>query len=232
MTYRQAVRKDVACTLKQQSSPFIIIILLSLAGFALMAYNVSVNEGLYFDKIIIHIVQGWEEPGLTAIMKFFTTIGSTKVMIVFALFIMFFLYKVLHHRSELLLFIIVIIGSPLLNEFLKQVFQRVRPEMHRLIDIGGYSFPSGHAMNAFTFYGILTFLLWRHISGKKGRRTLILGSSLLICMIGLSRVYLGVHYPSDIIGGYLGSCCWLLLSIWVFQFIKEKHTRRQMLWHE
>jgi undecaprenyl-diphosphatase len=197
-----------------------------------MAYTVSVHKVLAFDRRIISIVQGWESPILTNIMKFFTTIGSANTMMVLFLFILFFLFIVLHHRAELCLFTIVIIGSPLLNGWLKQIFQRARPELHRIIEIGGYSFPSGHAMNAFTFYGILTFLLWRHITVKKGRMILILSSSFMIFMIGLSRVYLGVHYPSDIIGGYLGSGCWLAVSIWAFQLYKDKQTQQQMVWNE
>lgn len=197
-----------------------------------MAYTVSVHKVLAFDRRIISLVQGWESTILTDIMKFFTTIGSVNTMLVLSIFIVFFLFIVLHHRAELLLFTIVIIGSPLLNGWLKQIFQRARPELHRIIEIGGYSFPSGHAMNAFAFYGILTFLLWRHITVKKGRMILILSSSFMIFMIGLSRVYLGVHYPSDIIGGYLVSCCWLAFSIWAFRLYKGKQSQRQMVWNE
>ncbi|MBB6444289.1 phosphatase PAP2 family protein [Bacillus benzoevorans] len=218
--------------MKIQSPTYILLSILSLAGFSFMAYTISVHEVLIFDRRIISIVQGWENPILTYIMKFFTTIGSSNVTIVLSLIILFFLFKVLHHRSELFVFTIVIIGSSILNGLLKQIFHRARPELHRIIDIGGYSFPSGHAMNAFTFYGILTFLLWRHITVKQGRIILIWSSSIMIFMIGLSRVYLGVHYPSDIIGGYLGSGCWLALSIWTFQLYKEKQSRRQMVWNE
>ena len=128
----------------------------------------------------------------------------------------------LHHRHELFLFIVVVAGSPLLNLVLKEIFQRARPDLNRLIEISGYSFPSGHAMNAFTVYGILTFLLWRHIFNRTGRSLLLLFSTFVVFMIGISRIYLGVHYPSDIIGGYLASGCWLATSIWVFQWYMER----------
>lgn len=218
--------------LKLQPPTHLLLSILALAGFSFMAYMVGVHEVLTIDRKVISIVQGWENPLLTSVMKFFTTIGSATIVITLSILVLFFLYKVLNHRSELLLFSIVMLGSPILNGLLKQIFQRARPELHRLIEIGGYSFPSGHAMNAFTFYGILTFLLWRHIKTTRGRSMLIITSSFMIFLIGLSRVYLGVHYPSDIIGGYLGSGCWLALSIWAFQLYKEKQSRRRMAWNE
>jgi undecaprenyl-diphosphatase len=160
-------------------------------------------------------------------MKIFTFIGSGTFVVILSLILLFFLYKVLHHRLELILFIAAIVGSVAINGLLKQIFQRVRPDLHRLIDIGGYSFPSGHAMNAFTVYGIISFLLWRHISSKLGRSLLILLSIVMILAIGISRIYLGVHYPSDIIGGYFASGFWLATLIWFFQFYKEKRYNKK-----
>jgi undecaprenyl-diphosphatase len=111
----------------------------------------------------------------------------------------------------------VIIGANIFFSSLKLVFHRARPDLHRLIEIGGYSFPSGHATNAFALYGILTFLLWRHISPQSGRILLIFISALMILMIGISRIYLGVHYPSDVIAGYFISGFWLMMAIWFYR---------------
>ena len=84
-------------------------------------------------------------------------------------------------------------------------------------------------MNAFAVYGIITFLLWRHIPPRLGRTILILISSGFIIMIGTSRILLGVHYPSDIIGGYFASGFWLSSAIWFFQRYKEKRSERKSL---
>lgn len=204
-----------------------IISVISLIGFSLMAIVISRHNILAFDSTIISYIQGMETPTLTAIMKFFTFIGSASSIIVIALVVMFFLYKVLHHRSELVLFSIVVIGAPILDGILKNFFHRARPDLHRLIEIGGYSFPSGHAMSAMAMYGILAFLLWRHIPSRFGRSLLILLSAIMIFMIGISRVYLGVHYPSDIIGGYFASGFWLAAAIWFYQRYKEKQYKRK-----
>ncbi|MDQ0882590.1 phosphatase PAP2 family protein [Peribacillus sp. V2I11] len=212
--------------LKQQLTIAFIISVLSLIGFSFMAFTISANEYLKFDEEVISLVQGWESPLLTDIMKFFTYIGSTGFLIILSLVILFFLYRVLKHRLELVLFTAVMVGSPLLNLMVKLFFQRARPDLHRLIEIGGYSFPSGHAMNAFSLYGILTFLLWRHITAMWARILLILFSMMMILSIGISRIYLGVHYPSDIIAGYLAGGCWIAISIWFFQRYQDRRKNK------
>lgn len=199
-----------------------IISLVCVAGFIFISLLISDQKIIDFDSNVIAAIQGLESPFITKVMKFFTFIGSAPVVIVLSIILIIFLYKVLHHRLELILFISAIIGSAVLNQILKQVFHRVRPNFHRLIDIEGYSFPSGHAMNAFTVYAILSFLLWRHIPSRWGRSILIVFSVFMIIAIGISRIYLGVHYPSDIIGGYLASGFWLIVAIWFFQFYQEK----------
>jgi undecaprenyl-diphosphatase len=188
-----------------------------LLGFSFMAFFVSSNQIIHFDQMIISFITDFESPTMTSVMKVFTFIGSTISIIVLSILILFFLYIVLKHRTELILFIAVIIGANILFSSLKLVFHRARPDLHRLIEIGGYSFPSGHATNAFALYGILTFLLWRHISSHSGRIILIFMSTLMILMIGISRIYLGVHYPSDVIAGYFISGFWLTMAIWFYQ---------------
>jgi len=199
----------------------------SIIGFSLISLLISDQKIIHFDDTIINSVQGMETPLLTYVMKFFTFIGSAPFVIFLSLFLLFFLYKVLHHRLELILFVAAIAGSAILNGILKNFFQRVRPEFHRLIEIEGYSFPSGHAMNAFTVYVIISFLLWRHITSGLGRWTLIIVSTVMILAIGISRIYLGVHYPSDIIGGYFASGFWLTTAIFFFQYYQEKHYNKK-----
>lgn len=195
----------------------------SLIGFIAMSFLVGANQIVRFDSYIISLIQGTEAGWLTRIMKFFTYIGTIRFIAILSIFVLFFLFKVLKHRLEILIYLAVVFSTPLLNRLLKLYFERARPDMHRLIEIGGYSFPSGHAMNAFSFYGILAFLVWRHVSTSSGRTAVILISSLMIAAIGASRIYLGVHYPSDVIGGYLASGLWISTVIWVFQRYQERH---------
>jgi undecaprenyl-diphosphatase len=199
-----------------------IISVFCIIGFSLISLFISDHKINSFDRTVMAKIQGLESPALTSVMKLLTFIGSTPFVIVLTLCLIFFLYKVLHHRLELILLIGALIGTGVLNEILKHVFHRTRPHLHRLIEVTGYSFPSGHAMSAFTVYVILSFLLWRHIPSKWGRSLLIIFSVVMILGIGISRIYLGVHYPSDIIGGYLASGFWLAVAILFFQYYKEK----------
>lgn len=210
--------------LKGQLIIALMISFVSIICFGMLAVQISKHQILVFDSMVISSIQGMESSKLTAILKFFTFIGTTQVILVISFFVLIFLYTVLRHRSELILFSIVMVGTPIINLLLKKFFHRARPELHRLIEIGGYSFPSGHAMNAFSFYAIIAFLLWRHIPNRLGRTALIIFSCLFILLIGISRIYLGVHYPSDILAGYFASCLWLTIAVWIFQRYKDKQT--------
>lgn len=207
--------------LKLQLIQAFFVSLFCAIGFGLIALLVSDKKIATFDNLITSFVQELESPALTSIMKFFTFIGAGLPVVFLSLIVFFFLYKVLHHRRELILFLWVVIGSALLNETLKLIFHRARPTLHRIVNANGFSFPSGHSMAAFSLYGILTFLLWRHIQSPLGRGILIFFSTMMIMAIGTSRIYLGVHYPSDVLGGFLASGSWLTISIWFYQRYQE-----------
>jgi undecaprenyl-diphosphatase len=209
---------------KQLTSAFYLSLLFAI-GFGLIAFSISYKKMDNFDTNTAEYLQSLNSPLLTNIMKFFTFIGSGTVIAIIVILAIIFLYRVLKHRSELILLIGVVIGSGLLNLVLKIIFHRARPTINRLIEESGFSFPSGHSMAAFTLYGILTFLLWKHISSNRGRGLLIIISVLMITMIGISRIYLGVHYPSDVLGGFLASSTWLIFSIWTYQRYQETKYR-------
>jgi undecaprenyl-diphosphatase len=202
--------------IKHQLTRAFITSLIFATGFGLIAILIHDQQLNRFDQMIMNWIQGLESPAFTYVMKGFTFIGSGVVVAILVPIVAIFLYFVLGHRRELYLFIGVIIGSALLNEALKLIFHRARPTIHRIIDATGYGFPSGHSMAAFTLYGIVAFLLWRHLSTSLQRSMVIFFSALMIVAVGLSRIYLGVHYPSDVLGGYLASGSWLAASIWFF----------------
>lgn len=208
--------------LKNYLTVAFIISVISLFCFACVALLLSSHQITQFDRNTIGSIQGLESPLLTSIMKIFTYIGSGTFIAILSIIVLFFLFKRTGQRSELYLFIATILGSNILFSVLKMFFHRARPDLHRLIEISGYSFPSGHATMAMTVYGILSFLLWRHITTKIGRTILIISSSIMILMIGVSRIYLGVHYPSDVIAGYFTGGFWISVAIWYYQRYQEK----------
>ncbi|MBP1936170.1 undecaprenyl-diphosphatase [Paenibacillus sediminis] len=208
--------------LKLQISRAFMASLICAIGFGLVALFISDQKIRNFDDTIIYYIQGMESPQLTKVMIFFTNIGAGLPASIIAIVTMVILYVFLGHRRELILFISVMIGSTLLNSALKLAFHRARPTIHRIIEANGYSFPSGHSMAAFSLYGVIAFLLWKHVPSLLGRVIIILVCALLILIIGISRIYLGVHYPSDVAGGYLMSGCLLGASIWFYQRYLER----------
>ena len=108
---------------------------------------------------------------------------------------------------------IATITTVLSNQGIKHLIQRVRPEHIKLIKQGGYSYPSGHTMISIALYGFLIYYVLKHIENIYLKIILVILLTLLIISIGLSRIYLGVHYPTDVLGGYLLSIPILILVI-------------------
>ncbi|WDQ32482.1 phosphatase PAP2 family protein [Paenibacillus marchantiae] len=196
-----------------------------LIAFVSIALSISDNQIHTFDDTLIGWIQGMESPGMTRFMQLFTWIGSEVPVVVITILAMLVLYIYLRHKRELLFLACVIAGSTLLNALIKLVFQRARPTINRIIEVSGYSFPSGHSMAAFSLYGGLAFLIWKHVPTATGRVFMIIVSAIFILTIGMSRIYLGVHYPSDVVGGYFLSGCWLAICIWFYQ----RHLERLSL---
>ncbi|MCI6681035.1 MAG: phosphatase PAP2 family protein, partial [Parafannyhessea umbonata] len=99
--------------------------------------------------------------------------------------------------------------ATLLNLLLKTLVQRPRPEGYRLVAESGFSFPSGHSMVAMAFYGLLIWMVWRYEKDALVRWLGVIGFGLVIVLVGLSRIYLGVHYASDVLAGFCASIAWL-----------------------
>lgn len=100
--------------------------------------------------------------------------------------------------------------SSLLNLGLKMLVQRPRPEGFRLAVESGFSFPSGHSMAAMAFFGLIVWLVWHYEQDHRRRLLLTAALGIVIVLIGVSRIYLGVHYASDVLGGFCASIIWLV----------------------
>ncbi len=108
--------------------------------------------------------------------------------------------------------LVTMAGAALLNFTLKLVFGRERPEPFFDTPLPeSYSFPSGHALLSFCFYGVIAAMIIARIEGTWGRAAVWAGAALLVTLIGLSRVYLGVHYPSDVAAGYAAAFVWVVI---------------------
>ena len=117
-----------------------------------------------------------------------------------------------------------LIGVRLLNTLLKTIFSRDRPSLEHVVEAGYYSYPSGHSMNSMAFFGAIAFLCYLMIKKNWLRNTLMTVCLLLIGLIGFSRVYLGVHYPLDVLGGYSMGASWLLFLSGIY--LKVVHNKK------
>lgn len=196
-------------TLQYTLSSFIIIIFFTLVfvRFADAVMDERLND---FDQRIINWILSTVSPQLTIIMKFFTTLGSIIVLfplLVFSGGLMIWQKK----RWEALFMVIALGGGILFNLLLKWIFQRERPTSHRLIEESGYSFPSGHSMASFILYGMIGMLCFMFLRSGAPKAIIAIVTVVNVVLIGVSRVYLGVHYPSDVLAGFAAGGVWLTI---------------------
>lgn len=204
------------------------VAVICLIGFAWIAYAVNQDHTASFDNYFIRHIQGQENSALTSFMKDVSFIGTTKPIIVILLAVIAILLATKRLWKESLFLVWVMLGQKLLNEAVKDVFERARPTIHRLAEETGYSFPSGHAMASICLYGGLAYLVWGFTYSRSARIAAAIVALLFTLTIGVSRIYLGVHYPSDIVGGYLLGAAWLAASAGAFRLIAfRRRSRRQ-----
>ena len=161
------------------------------------------------DNKIYNLVIKMLSPTVTGIMTFVSYLGSAVALITLSLGLILLLKNKKNSKIIVLNLILVFI----LNRILKLIIARPRPEVLKLVLENGYSFPSGHAMVSFGFYGFLIYLLNKNVNSKKIKYPLIVFLSLLILLIGISRIYLGVHYATDVIGGFIIAFIYLVIFI-------------------
>ena len=187
-----------------------VVLFICLVGFLALAENVFNKEIMNGDIIGYKLISTFViSDFVTPIAKFITNFGGA-IFLSIATVMLFLLIK---NKKIGLSIISNIVIITILNQLLKRILQRPRPTEFRIVEETGYSFPSGHSMVSMAFYGYLIYLIYRYIKNKYVKRTLITILSILICLIGISRIYLGVHYTSDVLGGFLISISYLVVYI-------------------
>ena len=187
-----------------------MLLFICLIGFLALAEDVFHQEIMNGDIVGYDIVSKLFKFNVsTPIAKFITNFGGA-IFVISLTTILFFVIK----DKKIRISIIANLGIvTILNQIIKFIMQRPRPTEFRIIEETGYSFPSGHSMVSLAFYGYLVYLIYKYINNKHLKRTLIIILSILICVIGVSRIYLGVHYTSDVLGGFLISLAYLIIYI-------------------
>jgi len=192
---------------------------LAMWGFAEIADQVLEQESHSMDTAILLLLKSWHTPFLERVMLSFTFVGEPSSLLVVSVLIGIWLL-IERRYKEATTIVIAAAGSGALNYWLKELFARSRPQLwERVVDVQHYSFPSGHAMVSMVVYGIIGYLLSTHFPRWSG---LIISSTLLLVVgIGFSRLYFGVHWPTDVIAGFAAGLVWLIACIFSLE-----------IWHE
>jgi membrane-associated phospholipid phosphatase len=187
---------------------FVVFLMLSI-GFVAIADEVTEGETLAFDQAVLEAIYARSSEFWNQFFLVVTELGGVAgVIVLTAGLLAALLYK--KNYRYVVLVVAGVGGAALLNVLLKLIFERARPDLwEQLIVETSFSFPSGHAMASAALALCFVAVFWR----SKYRLAAMSGATLYVLLIGFSRLYLGVHYPTDIIGGWLISSIWVLLVI-------------------
>ncbi len=203
----------------------LLLAAIALWLFAEIAEDILGKESYIFDEKILLTLRELQTPVLDKVMLSFTFIGEPEVLLVICFCLGIWLLRQ-GQRSQATILVIAATGAVALNFLLKSLFGRARPMLwERVVDVGQYSFPSGHAMISMVVFGMIGYLLSTNYPQWRG---LIIGLTLtLVAGIGLSRLYLGVHWPTDIVAGYAAGIVWLVTCIFSLQLLQARRLVAQ-----
>jgi membrane-associated phospholipid phosphatase len=198
----------------------------SIIVFLFVSKEIFHSKEENFDKKVFDFLNKLIHPSFTKFMEAITFLASKEFIIPASLLILVYFVFIKKHRWFSLKIPVVAIGSISLNLVLKNIFNRPRPLLPHLVDASGLSYPSGHAMISFSFYGLLIYMAWHLIPDKTLKWVVCMGLLILIHLIGFSRVYLRVHYASDVMAGFAVGIIWLVVSIFVLKKIEKYSAKR------
>jgi len=207
-----------------------IVASLGISALMLMALGMLAWETLFrntmvlFDDSFVWLIRYFANPTLDKIMIIITDIGfgTSYIVIVAASFLALVYLKRWREMGALM---ICLAGGAVLSFLLKILFHRTRPDLFRVVQETGYSFPSGHALATMCFYGMAAYLIMRTIDSWRGRLTVMTLAVVLSVAIGISRIYLGVHYPTDVVAGYAAGSMWLAFCISLLMWWERERVR-------
>jgi undecaprenyl-diphosphatase len=188
-----------------------LAILVPLSAFAGLADELREGEGFFFDQPVLLFLHRLATPGVDFFFVWMSKLGYQYGVIPLDVAIAGWLVWQRRYRDGLF-FLLAVVGSLLVNMGAKNHFTRLRPDLWASIAPEmSYSFPSGHAMGSATLATALLLLAWP----TKWRWRVAVPALAFMLLVGMSRVYLGVHYPSDILAGWSAACAWVLAMHWL-----------------
>jgi undecaprenyl-diphosphatase len=204
------------------------VVVIALSGwlFAGIAEDVIHRDPLVqVDLAVSHFLHVHTEPPFTVAMRVISLAGSTFLLVAGPALAIYLAWR--RRWGNLILLTLAVGGGELVNMLLKWLFARPRPMWpHPLVILTSYSFPSGHAMQSVMFYGLLGYLVIPRIASWRTRVWTVVAGVVLVVLIGFSRLYLGVHYLSDVLAGYAAGVVWLAFSITGIETVRRYRQDR------
>lgn len=196
----------------------LIIAILAALGFFLLSQQVLNQNTTQFDTAVLQYFLSIQTPFLNVFFVVISFLGKPYFLLLINLIFSLFLW-INQKISIAIVFLIIGSGAARFNLFLKSSLGRQRPELwDRIIEVKHLSYPSGHAMDSIVIYGLICYYLMTQL--KPWRWLILTLTTLFIILIGLSRLYLGVHWPTDVIAGYIMGSVWLVIAILIIESIK------------
>ncbi|QIL46059.1 phosphatase PAP2 family protein [Vagococcus coleopterorum] len=207
--------------IKNKTNTYLLATLI-LVAFMVLGYTVKFYPETLtaFDQPVAHFLQQTITQTKTETFKTITFFGNVATISILLLLITILLILFKRYSEAIWLVFNTAIGSGLGNYLVKFLYHRPRPLTEHLVPADHYSFPSGHAMASILFYGSLIIVIQLIMSASSFKKIIQSLLVILILLIGWSRIYLNVHYPTDIIGGYLLGSAWLIATLPIFTKIR------------
>ena len=188
-----------------------VALFVCLLAFGAIAEDVHEQEASALDAIATPLLHGLSNPTLDAVMNVITELGSIPVVVpLFIIALGLLLWR--RHPREALFLAVSTVGGAVLNESLKLIFHRPRPQLAWAAVQPDYSFPSGHAMSSLILYvaiGLIIGVIW----GRRAGLVAVVIAVVIALLVGTSRIYLGYHYLTDVVGGLFAGAAWLLIVL-------------------
>lgn len=204
-----------------------LLFLICVFVFGYLAHEIVGENETSFDERVFHFFAGFSTAGFIRINRIFTFFGSSYFSIPAYIILLIILF-VSGRKSDGINIAIVAITSTALMFGLKEFFHRKRPNLPVIRSLHNYSFPSGHALSSFIFCRVLIYLVW---GGTLHRRWKWILSVLLILFsicIGISRIVLRYHYPTDVIAGFCVAVAWVIFSLWLEKKLTPRSVELQL----
>ena len=202
------------------------IFLICIIVFLYLSSAILAGGELGIDQAAFNFAKDIANPTFSSFIEFITFFASRHFLTPAALLLVGYFLFIRKHRWYSLKVPVVALGSITLNVVLKYFFDRPRPMMP-LVDASGLSFPSGHSMVAASFYGLLIYLVWHNVKNVAWRNALIAFLVVFVFFIGFSRIYLRVHYATDVMAGFAAGFLWVVIGIGTLRRI-ERFSKKEI----